>query len=124
VALFLGSPFFEERRDWRASGELAALFLRRFSEIVPQLPQDSTVEILGLPWVDNDRFTDRQMHSATQLHQRSVQAWLDINHPGNGVTVRIRRYGVYLEEVPRDFDLQVWIHEQRGEVRVNVKPVS
>jgi hypothetical protein len=123
VALFLGSPLFDEKRDWRASGDVASLFLNSFSKIVPQLPWGATVKITGLPWINTSQFSSREIQSVTQLHQRSVQSWLDINHPDDRLTVQIRRYGVYLKEVPRDFDLQTWTNEDGSEAMVKVKPV-
>ena len=123
VSLFWTSPIMVEDVDWQSSGAVAAVFLHSLSEIVPQLPQNATVEILGLPWFATSANTRYGASSVTQLLERSVQSWLDINHPGNKVSIRIRRYANYLQEVPRDFDLQMWTSESGDEVKVKVKAV-
>jgi len=87
---------------------------------VPQLPQKATVEILGLPWIATTRIEQSGAQSVTQLHQRSVQSWLDINHPDSHLTVRIRRYANLLDAVPQDFDLQPWVSPGGDEAKIKV----
>jgi hypothetical protein len=123
VSLFWASPIMVENIDWEASGAVASIFLHSLSEIVPQLPQNATVEILGLPWFATSPQSGADAESVTQLLDRSVQSWLDINHPGNQLSILIRRYANYLETVPQDFDLQTWTNESGDEVKVKVKAV-
>jgi hypothetical protein len=87
---------------------------------VPQLPQKANVEILGLPWIATTKLEQAGAQSVTQLHQRSVQSWLDINHPGNQLTIKIRRYANFLDAVPKDFNLQTWVSPGGDNAKIKV----
>jgi hypothetical protein len=97
ISLFLHSPLIRTYRNWQDNAKTTSMLMNKLLEIVPKLPNDTTIFIYNLP------------ANVADMPGYSVKSWLNLSYPTKNVK------NVILEKVPPvktipdylDFEIQI-----------------
>lgn len=90
------SPAVRTYPDWKAIGRMSSMFLEDLTHAAPGFSPGTSVHIEGLPWrVGSYVRRNTHVRTAGGLLGYSIQSWIDMKHPGNGL-----RFAVDWVQVP------------------------
>ena len=106
ISLLLTSPLVVSYKDWENAGEISFMYLGKFAEIVPGLPNNSVIYLYGFPYWFGYPALAHDIGPAMNLVDYSIKSWIDLHCQRNDIEVFVKTYS-YLKKVPDDIDMHV-----------------
>jgi len=106
ISLLLASPLMVDYKDWENAGKTSFMYLNKFTEIVPGLPNNSVVYLYGFPYWGGYPALAYDLGPAVNLKDYSIKSWIDLKFPHTNIEVSVKTYS-YLKKVPGDIDMNV-----------------